>query len=310
MAADFIQNITTQNYPFKNRHGNKGIMTKKSTPRLNTGADEQWNMIRAKAKKDRNIEAFPRAYRDDATPYAMSAFSPKVTDVCSGKNAKLTKSDNELNISKLILVGDVSVGKTSLVHKFCHDLFNRDYKATIGVDFEVERFDILDIPFTLQIWDTAGQERFRCIAASYYRGANVIVVVFDLSDLKSLESCKRWLDDAADGNNGTPYVFLVGTKRDSCSTDSFRRAETKAIETARELKAEYWAVSAKTGDNVQELFFRIASMAFDALLLREIDVRSNAPPPPIAPSIKLTRRKTPRQLALRLLRRTKCWKAL
>ena len=64
---------------------------------------------------------------------------------------------------------DAGVGKTSLVMRYTHDVFDLDYKATIGVDFEVEKFDILGIPFTLQMWDTAGSERFQAIAASYYR---------------------------------------------------------------------------------------------------------------------------------------------
>ncbi|TKS80391.1 GATOR complex protein DEPDC5 [Collichthys lucidus] len=54
---------------------------------------------------------------------------------------------------------------------FCKDVFERDYKATIGVDFEIERFEISGVPFSLQIWDTAGQEKFKCIASAYYRGA-------------------------------------------------------------------------------------------------------------------------------------------
>ncbi|GAU89804.1 hypothetical protein RvY_02312 [Ramazzottius varieornatus] len=282
-------------------------MTKKT--RLNTGADEQWNMIRIKAKKDRTIDTFPRAFRDDATPYTISSFSSTVKDFCAAK--KKTSSDGELNISKLILVGDVSVGKTSLVHRFCHDLFNRDYKATIGVDFEVERFDVLDVPFTLQIWDTAGQERFKCIAASYYRGANVVVVVFDLADIKTLESCIRWLNDATDGNNGKPFIFLVGTKRDLCSADSYKRIESKAVEMAKTMEAEYWSISAKTGENVQNLFSRISAMAFDSLITKEAEAQKDKPNAKdvlIAPSIKLTKRRTPKEMATKLLRRTKCWK--
>ena len=58
---------------------------------------------------------------------------------------------HRLKVSKMIVVGDVSVGKTSLVHRFCHECFDRDYKATIGVDFEVERFDVLSVPFNLQM---------------------------------------------------------------------------------------------------------------------------------------------------------------
>lgn len=64
----------------------------------------------------------------------------------------------------------MGVGKTSIVQKFVKDFFNNDYRATIGVDFEVEQFKILSLPYNIQIWDTAGQERFKCIASAYYRG--------------------------------------------------------------------------------------------------------------------------------------------
>ena len=70
-------------------------------------------------------------------------------------------------VSKIIILGDVGVGKTSLVQRFVNNTFSKDYKATIGVDFEVERFYVLKLPFDLQIWDTAGQERFRCIASGF-----------------------------------------------------------------------------------------------------------------------------------------------
>jgi len=87
-------------------------------------------------------------------------------------------------ICKLVLVGDVAVGKSCLATRYnnlknnllkktkcfrlCHNTFDRNYKATIGVDFEVERFLILGVPVSLQIWDTAGQERFKCIAGKYF----------------------------------------------------------------------------------------------------------------------------------------------
>ena len=65
----------------------------------------------------------------------------------------------------MIIIGNVGTGKSSLVQRFVRNSFCADYKATIGVDFEVEQFEILGIPFNLQIWDTAGQERFKCIAS-------------------------------------------------------------------------------------------------------------------------------------------------
>lgn len=61
----------------------------------------------------------------------------------------------------IFIRGNPKSGKTSLVMRYAHDVFDSDYKATIGVDFEVEKFEILGVPFTLQMWDTAGSERFQ-----------------------------------------------------------------------------------------------------------------------------------------------------
>uniref|UniRef100_A0A8C3WB74 RAB36, member RAS onco family n=1 Tax=Catagonus wagneri TaxID=51154 RepID=A0A8C3WB74_9CETA len=100
-------------------------------------------------------------------------------------------------------------------HRFCKNVFNRDYKATIGVDFEIERFEVAGIPFSLQIWDTAGQEKFKCIASAYYRGAQVIIVAFDLTDVQTLAHTRQWLEDALRENEpGACFLFLVGTKKD------------------------------------------------------------------------------------------------
>ncbi|KAK2153719.1 hypothetical protein LSH36_288g02047 [Paralvinella palmiformis] len=175
-----------------------------------------------------------------------------------------------LKICKAVLVGDVAVGKSCLVNRFCHDVFNRDYKATIGVDFEVEKFSILSIPFNLQIWDTAGQERFKCIAASYYRGSNVVIVVFDMSDISSLTGVTQWKEDACQ-NASDPLVFLVGTKKDLLTDTSYGTVEKEAIAIAHEINAEFWAVSSKTGENVKEFFFRVVALTFDDAIQREAE---------------------------------------
>uniref|UniRef100_S4RIU7 Ras-related protein Rab-36 n=1 Tax=Petromyzon marinus TaxID=7757 RepID=S4RIU7_PETMA len=182
-----------------------------------------------------------------------------------------------LKISKVVVVGDLAVGKTCLINRFCKDTFDRDYKATIGVDFEVERFEICGVPFSLQIWDTAGQERFKCIAAAYYRGAQVVLVVFDLADIESLDHAKQWLKDAMKENDpDSVLVFLVGTKKDLLSEGQCSRVESDAIKIAKEMKAEYWSVSAKTGDGIKDFFFRIAAQAFEDCLLKELE-RPQAP---------------------------------
>ncbi|XP_066187176.1 ras-related protein Rab-36 isoform X2 [Sylvia atricapilla] len=155
---------------------------------------------------------------------------------------------------------------------FCKDNFDRDYKATIGVDFEIERFEIIGMPYNLQIWDTAGQEKFKCIASAYYRGAEVIITVFDLADIQTLDHTKQWLEDALRENEpDSSFIFLVGTKKDLVSDAVCERTELEAIRFAKEMQAEYWSVSAKTGENVKEFFSRVAALAFEQSMIKELE---------------------------------------
>uniref|UniRef100_A0A3B4GKY3 Ras-related protein Rab-34-like n=1 Tax=Pundamilia nyererei TaxID=303518 RepID=A0A3B4GKY3_9CICH len=156
--------------------------------------------------------------------------------------------------------------------RFCKGAFEKNYKATIGVDFEMERFEVLDVPFSLQLWDTAGQERFKCIASTYYRGAQAIIVVFDLSSVGSLAHARQWLEDAMKENDpSSVLLFLVGTKKDLSSPDLLAQIEQEAMRLSEEIKAEYWAVSAKSGDGVKDFFFRVASLTFEANVLSELE---------------------------------------
>ncbi|XP_071502603.1 ras-related protein Rab-34-like [Diadema antillarum] len=219
------------------------------------------------AARDRIITKFPQSYRQ-TTPYEETDFDSRVRDACLANKTGTVG----LQVSKVIVVGDVSVGKTCLVNRFCHEVFDRDYKATIGVDFEVERFDILGVPFNLQLWDTAGQERFKCIAAAYYRGAHVVVIVFDMKEAYTLDHVKRWHQEALLENKHDPHIFLVGTKRDLCETPKeIEQVETAAMQVAEEIKAEYWSVSSLSGLNVEEFFNRLAAITFNSSVLKVLD---------------------------------------
>ncbi|KAM7050870.1 ras-related protein Rab-36 isoform 6-T7 [Molossus nigricans] len=161
--------------------------------------------------RDRIISSFPKWYTPDACLQLKEHFHGQVNAACQRRNTGTVG----LSLSKVVVVGDLYVGKTSLIHRFCKNVFDHDYKATIGVDFEIERFEIAGIPYSLQIWDTAGQEKFKCIASAYYRGAQVIITAFDLTDVQTLEHTRQWLDDALRENEpGSCFVFLVGTKKD------------------------------------------------------------------------------------------------
>ncbi|EEB11243.1 GTP-binding nuclear protein RAN1, putative [Pediculus humanus corporis] len=180
---------------------------------------------------------------------------------------------NDPRLSKVIILGDVNVGKTSVVNRFCRQSFNFNYKATIGVDFEIQHFKILKTPFNIQIWDTAGQERFRCIAAAYYRSAHVVVTVFDFTNINSLRNSLDWLNEATNANSSLPPLkFLVGTKKDLVTDSVYTKIEEIAIKMAKSVEAEYWAVSSKTGDGVKGLFFRIAALSFERIIKQEMEM--------------------------------------
>ncbi|XP_047920080.1 ras-related protein Rab-36 isoform X2 [Anser cygnoides] len=195
--------------------------------------------------RDRIISQFPKWYTPEACLQFKEHFHAQVRTACQQ-----------------------SAGTVG----FCKDNFDRDYKATIGVDFEIERFEIVGIPYNLQIWDTAGQEKFKCIASAYYRGAEVIITVFDLADIQTLDHTKQWLEDALRENEpDSSFIFLVGTKKDLVSDAVCERTEIDAIRFANEMQAEYWSVSAKTGENVNEFFFRVAALAFEQSMIKELE---------------------------------------
>ncbi|XP_028823492.1 ras-related protein Rab-34-like isoform X2 [Denticeps clupeoides] len=243
-------------------------------------------------KKDRTIAELPQCFSRDAALHTNEEFHSKVKTACSAQRTGVVG----FSFAKVIVVGDVAAGKTSLINRFCRDSFVRNYKATIGVDFEMERFEVLGVPFSLQLWDTAGQERFKCIASTYYRGAQgtrniwssrsspapprllthflspAIIVVFDLSNTASLDHARQWLEESMEENDPSSILlFLVGAKKDLSSPSLLAQMEHDAIRLSGEIRAEYWAVSALSGEGVRELFARVASLTFEANVLAELE---------------------------------------
>uniref|UniRef100_A0A3P8SSI3 RAB34, member RAS oncogene family a n=1 Tax=Amphiprion percula TaxID=161767 RepID=A0A3P8SSI3_AMPPE len=245
-------------------------------------------------RRDRIISQLPQPFRKEAALHSKDDFNNKVKTACqeqrTGTVGRVQKPGcgllfvtlthlllvllflSRFKISKVIVVGDLAVGKTCLINRFCKDAFDKNYKATIGVDFEMERFEVLGVPFSLQLWDTAGQERFKCIASTYYRGAQIVIIVFDVNDVASLGHTRQWLEDALKENDPTSVqLFLVGTKKDLSSPAQYSQIEQDALKIAKEIHAEYWAVSSLTGENVKEFFFRVASLAFETNVLAELE---------------------------------------
>ncbi|XP_033744392.1 ras-related protein Rab-1B-like [Pecten maximus] len=158
---------------------------------------------------------------------------------------------------KIILIGDINVGKTSIVKRFRDDTFETTYRTTIGVDFAIKTLEIDNKQAKLQIWDTSGQERFRSITTSYFRNAHGIMVVYDITNKESLEVAERWLNDVKRVCGDTPVNLLVGNKSDL----SDRRQVT--IQDAQSFAAQYGMIgpietSAKTSANITPAFYSMA----------------------------------------------------
>ena len=156
-------------------------------------------------------------------------------------------------IFKIIVVGDGAVGKTSLARRFTTGSFTEDYKMTIGVGFFVKQSTIQTFSgeeqITLQIWDTAGQERFSFILDTYFRGANGGLLVYDVTYKSSFDSLSNWLEQIVRNCEGIP-IIMVGNKIDLEREVSFDEAQ----EFATEHEFDYVETSAKSGENVEDVF--------------------------------------------------------
>jgi len=153
---------------------------------------------------------------------------------------------------KVLLLGDTDVGKSSLILRYTEETFNSKLVNSIGVDFKMKKKEIDGKIIKVQIWDTAGHERFRSITYSYYRGANAIIIVFDITDKKSFLSITEWLKQIEKHAKENVFKFLVGNKSDLSEERKVTYEEAK--EYADEHDLPYIETSAKEGININELF--------------------------------------------------------
>jgi len=158
---------------------------------------------------------------------------------------------------KLLLIGDSSVGKSSLLLRFCDNVFQEGTVNLTSVDFKTKNITIEGKTVQLQVWDTAGQERFRTITSSFYRGAHGIIVVYDISDQATFNNVKLWMQEIQRYAAGGVCKMLVGNKVD---LEEKRVISTStAKDYADGLGISFMETSAKTGLDVDKAFERLAT---------------------------------------------------
>ena len=159
-------------------------------------------------------------------------------------------------VLKILTIGESGVGKTCLLLRYTEDRFVKNHLTTIGIDYKAKNIVINQKNVKLKIWDTAGQERFRNITQQYYKSADGILMVFDLTDKESFEKVKDWMKQINDHNhNDKMVVVLVGNK---CDSENRIVTNQEAESLAKEFRTQYQETSALQNINIDNTFGYLA----------------------------------------------------
>jgi small GTP-binding protein len=163
---------------------------------------------------------------------------------------------------KILLAGDVGVGKTSLINRFVTGYFADEYKATIGVNIYTKQLFIDNSEVNLQIWDVAGQTSFRQFRQRFFSGALGAFIVFDLTVSKSLDNLHAsWIKDIQNNAGDIPLI-LIGNKVDLRESIIVSQQDVREFLNQHSNVEDHFITSALTGENVENAFHKLASLAY------------------------------------------------
>ena len=153
---------------------------------------------------------------------------------------------------KIVLTGNSGVGKSSILQRYMKRTFDENYKITIGVDFLMKSLIINNQTVKLQVWDTAGQEKYRSMVSSYYRGAHVALIIFDLTSHASFEALPTWIETFYNNGPEQKNTILIGNKKDLIEERQVTQEEAALFSETNNMI--YFETSAKEGDNIDYVF--------------------------------------------------------
>ncbi|KAK6796517.1 hypothetical protein RDI58_004218 [Solanum bulbocastanum] len=184
---------------------------------------------------------------------------------------------NNLN-AKLVLLGDMGAGKSSLVIRFVKGQFLEFQESTIGAAFFSSTVSVNNSTVKFEIWDTAGQERYHSLAPMYYRGAAAAIIVYDITSTDSFVRAKKWVQELQKQGNPNMVMALAGNKADLEDKRKVTAEEARLY--AEENGLFFMETSAKTAVNVNDIFYEIGAIpvtvASRSLSLQDTTYRSPA----------------------------------
>jgi small GTP-binding protein len=164
--------------------------------------------------------------------------------------------------SKIIVVGNSSVGKSSITKKATRNIFENYYSATIGFEYFTFKVKVKNKDVRLQIWDTCGQETYRSLIHGFYRNSSLAILVYSIDDLKSFEDLGIWLNDIKTNSSPDIKIFLIGNKNDLKEEREVPTEKAKQFQEDNDIIL-FLESSAKTGYNVQKIFAEAANIILE-----------------------------------------------
>lgn len=174
-----------------------------------------------------------------------------------------TKTKDEKISFKIILLGDSTVGKTSLILRFCEGKFENESIATIGIDTKCKYLKRDNKKIELKIWDTAGQERFKSIAKNSYKGADGILLMYDISNKKTFNSVKNWIDNIKESMDLNKIGFIVVANKCDLDKDEWEVTEEMKEKLKETQNVKIIDTSCKSNINVDETFINLVDIMLD-----------------------------------------------
>ena len=156
----------------------------------------------------------------------------------------------------------MNVGKTAIIRRYVQKTFNLEHVMTLGLDFMSAKFNTPEgNDIEVRLWDTAGQERFRGLTQSFYKRADGICVCFDVTEQGTFDGISDWQEQVQEYGSENVPVMLVGNKIE-CEAQERVISKEQGQKEGKKLNWEYAEVSAKTDENLEELFSKLFQKAW------------------------------------------------